>query len=454
MWSMCARALKQIFATVSFGLVLTLLLPGSIASAAPIAGVVATSPDGDADGLPDTRPDTEADPDSQPGQPEDGEQPESEAPPVPEPTDTTLGTDSATLPSSEAERAAAESDPRVLAPEPLAGPVDSQGPITDAAVSTSGSDEAAIFAAVNRARIANCVPVVTRNPALDRVARNWTSRMAKSGQFFHNPAYYQEIPAGYFIAGENIAAGQRNGALMFESWMASPGHRANILTPQHTDLGVGFVRGGNSIYPTHGTQAFASYSQREKGVFLDVRPWSKFYREINWMGTQKLSTGNRVPGCGATKVTYDPKDQVSREAMAAFLYRLDKAKYRGPAVSPFSDVKPGHKFYNQITWMHAKGLANGTKVPGKKPKFAPQEAVSREAMAAFIYRYQNATAKAPATSPFADMKRGDKFYKEIAWMHATKLSTGNAQPAGKPKYAPKDRVSREAMGAFIYRLKH
>ncbi|WP_449282919.1 S-layer homology domain-containing protein, partial [Leucobacter sp.] len=62
--------------------------------------------------------------------------------------------------------------------------------------------------------------------------------------------------------------------------------------------------------------------------------------------------------------------------------------------------------------------------------------------------------KAPKTSPFSDVKPGQKFYKEITWMYKSGLSTGVKQKSGKPKYMPKSSVTREAMAAFIYRLKH
>jgi hypothetical protein len=119
-------------------------------------------------------------------------------------------------------------------------------------------------------------------------------------------------------------------------------------------------------------------------------------------------------------------------------------------------MKPGDKFYKEIVWMYNSGLSTGiSQGAGKKPIYAPKDRVSREAMAAFIYRYKAAKYTGPATSPFADMKRGDKFYNEIAWMRAEGLSTGISQGAGKkPIYAPKDRVSREAMAAFIYRLQN
>ncbi|WP_181158504.1 CAP domain-containing protein [Leucobacter massiliensis] len=174
----------------------------------------------------------------------------------------------------------------------------------------------------------------------------------------------------------------------------------------------------------------------------------QFYRPITWMYAEGLSTGIK----SAAGVRYAPKDGVSREAMAVFLYRMEGATYRGPARSPFVDVRPGDKFYDEIAWMYAEGLSTGIKQASGKPKYAPKATVSREAMAAFIYRLEGARAGVPAVSPFADLRRGDPFYREIAWMYAEGLSTGIKQKSGKPKYAPKARVSREAMAAFLYRL--
>ena len=187
----------------------------------------------------------------------------------------------------------------------------------------------------------------------------------------------------------------------------------------------------------------------KKLPFTDMKKGDKFYKEIAWMYESKLSTGSRQPN-GSVK--YLPKQKLSREAMAAFLYRMEGSKYVGPKVSPFADVKPGDKFYNEITWMYKEKISTGTKQATGKPKFMPKSSMSREAMAAFMYRLEGSKAGAPKTSPFVDMKKGDKFYKEIVWMFDSGLSTGNKRPSGKPAYLPKDSVTREAMAAFLYRL--
>jgi LAS superfamily LD-carboxypeptidase LdcB len=180
--------------------------------------------------------------------------------------------------------------------------------------------------------------------------------------------------------------------------------------------------------------------------FIDVKPGQKFYREIEWMRTSGLSTGVRTPGGPA----YMPKDNLSREAMAAFLYRKANPKnYTPPKTSPFIDVPTTHKFYREIAWMRQKGLSTGVSTPRGR-EYRPSERLSREAMAAFLYRStkpKNFTP--PKTSPFLDLPTGHKFYREVTWM-ATGLTTGTCTPRGR-EYLPGGKLTREAMAAFMYR---
>jgi uncharacterized protein YkwD/stress response protein SCP2 len=56
--------------------------------------------------------------------------------------------------------------------------------------------------------------------------------------------------------GENIACGQRSPAQVVEGWMNSPGHRANILKPAFTHIGIGLAGGGQM--GTYWTQLFGA----------------------------------------------------------------------------------------------------------------------------------------------------------------------------------------------------
>ena len=63
-----------------------------------------------------------------------------------------------------------------------------------------------------------------------------------------------EQGAKYMASGENIAAGQATPADVMNSWMNSPGHKANILNPKFTKIGIGYAEGGS--YRTNWTQMF------------------------------------------------------------------------------------------------------------------------------------------------------------------------------------------------------
>jgi uncharacterized protein YkwD len=61
----------------------------------------------------------------------------------------------------------------------------------------------------------------------------------------------------YSAAGENIAAGYGTPANVMAGWMGSAGHRANILSTNFTEIGIGVrVSGGGSMYSDYWTQVF------------------------------------------------------------------------------------------------------------------------------------------------------------------------------------------------------
>lgn len=119
------------------------------------------------------------------------------------------------------------------------------------------------------------------------------------------------------------------------------------------------------------------------------------------------------------------------------------------AVSPATvrmpaDVQPGSRFYDDISWMYGRyittGYADGT--------FGPQAAVTREAMAAFFFRWVgDPSYRPPAVPAFSDVPKSHKFYKEISWLKSEGIATGNAGGT----FAPKRKITREAMAAFLHR---
>jgi len=82
---------------------------------------------------------------------------------------------------------------------------------------------------------------------------------------------------------------------------------------------------------------------------------------------------------------------VNRDAMAAFMYRFASSPaYNAPASSPFSDLVPQTQFYKEITWLASMNISTGWDESNGTKTFRPVQPVSRDAMAAFMYRYNTA----------------------------------------------------------------
>ena len=120
-------------------------------------------------------------------------------------------------------------------------------PTTDSSV-TSFEDE--VVRLVNVERRKNGLPELKYNWELSRVARYKSEDMRDKGYFAHNSPTYgtpfqmmKSFGISYRTAGENIAKGQASPEAVVKAWMNSSGHRANILNPSFTEIGVGYASG-------------------------------------------------------------------------------------------------------------------------------------------------------------------------------------------------------------------
>ncbi len=120
--------------------------------------------------------------------------------------------------------------------------------------------EKEVIRLVNIERKAAGLSELTYDWQLCRVARIKSEDMSKNGYFSHtSPSYgtpFQMIKSfgiSYRSAGENIARGYNSPSAVVEGWMNSKGHRANILNPAFTHIGVGYEPNGR-----YWTQMFIS----------------------------------------------------------------------------------------------------------------------------------------------------------------------------------------------------
>jgi uncharacterized YkwD family protein/spore coat assembly protein SafA len=123
----------------------------------------------------------------------------------------------------------------------------------------ASEDEVARLVNVERAK--NGLPALTINWQLSRVARYKSQDMINKNYFSHTSPTYgspfkmmESFGIRFSSAGENIAYGQRTPAEVMNSWMNSPGHRANILSPSYTQIGVGLAKTSSGV--SYWTQMF------------------------------------------------------------------------------------------------------------------------------------------------------------------------------------------------------
>ena len=148
-------------------------------------------------------------------------------------------------------------------------PPQTEGAAPEPAASTAGARatcnlagfEAEMLATVNayRAAGASCgsegsfpaAPALAWNALLTQASLAHSDDMVASNVFSHtgsdgSSAGQRATAAGYVwrSLAENIAAGQGSVATVMNSWMASPGHCANIMRASYKDIGVACVSGG------------------------------------------------------------------------------------------------------------------------------------------------------------------------------------------------------------------
>lgn len=117
---------------------------------------------------------------------------------------------------------------------------------------TVSSYEQKVIDLVNQIRVRNGLKKLTANWELSRVARYKSQDMKDKKYFSHTSPTYgspfnmiKNFGISFKTAGENIAYGYSTPEAVVNSWMNSEGHRKNILNPNYTQIGVGYVASGH-----------------------------------------------------------------------------------------------------------------------------------------------------------------------------------------------------------------
>ena len=199
-------------------------------------------------------------------------------------------------------------------------------------------------------------------------------------------------------------------------------------------------------YITFETDHFSLYSvvNKDKGMttysklpFSDVRIADWFYNDVKYVYEKGMMAGTAAD-------VFAPNATTTRAMIVTILYRLEGS----PAVtgtSAFVDVPAGQWYTDAVNWAAANQIVKGTSAT----TFAPNDSITREQMAAILYRYAqykgyDVTKKADL-SGYSDNGQVSAYAKDaLAWANAAKLINTTLAPQGN--------ATRAQVSAILHRF--
>lgn len=154
--------------------------------------------------------------------------------------------------------------------------------------------------------------------------------------------------------------------------------------------------------------------------FTDVKSDNWFYDAVKYAYAQGLMTGTSA-------TTFAPNGTMNRAMIVTVLYRLEKS----PAVtgaSKFTDVPAGQWYSDAVAWAAANKIVNGY----DETTFGPMNAVTREQMAAILFRYEQVKGLENVTleenlNRFPDQNKISAYaIPALQWAVGQKIINGNA----------------------------
>ncbi len=158
----------------------------------------------------------------------------------------------------------------------------------------------------------------------------------------------------------------------------------------------------------------------QDGSFDDIEG-SIFQAEIEWLAAAGITKGCNPPD----NTLFCPTAEVTRGQMAAFLHRALGGLLEVGEPVAFADDN-NSVFETDIEWLGASGVTKGCNPPANS-RFCPSDAVTRGQMAAFLHRALGGVLPTGSTIDFVD-DNTSVFESDIEWLAATAVTRGCNPP--------------------------
>ena len=113
-----------------------------------------------------------------------------------------------------------------------------------------------------------------------------------------------------------------------------------------------------------------------------------------------------------------------------------------PVTMPFTDVKSGDWFYEDVQYVYSKGMMVGT----KEDQFTPHATTTRGMIITILYRLEGEPTVS-GLNAFDDVAEGEWYSAAVKWAVKNEIVGGY----GNGKFGPEDVITREQMAVILYR---
>jgi hypothetical protein len=280
---------------------------------------------------------------------------------------------------------------------------------------------------INQDRTSRGLTPLASHADLVAGARKQAAAIRDAGRLFHNPNL-ASVTTGWTKLGENVGYGGTVSGL-HAAFMNSPSHRANVLDPLYTHVGLGVVVQGSTIWVAEVFMQSSTPVAAFKWPFRDIDGLS-YAKDI-----AVLADAGITSGCGNDR--FCPFGYVSRAEMASFLQRALGLKPE--TVNFFWDTSQSthRSAINAIASADiAKGCGGG--------RYCPSTTVSRGEMATFLARALNLPK---ASRDYFWDDNGSPHEASINALAQAGITTG----CGSGSFCPWGGLTRGEMASFLVR---
>lgn len=188
---------------------------------------------------------------------------------------------------------------------------------------------------------------------------------------------------------------------------------------------------------------YAKWTEKDNGEwknpFTDVKENDWFYDSVKYAYENDLMKG-------ISNTEFAPDSDVTRAMFVTVIYRMENEPQTGKCA--FTDVESGSYYENAVAWANENGIVSGI----SEECFAPNEPITREQMAAIIYRYaafKGYDITTSSSTSYTDNDNISDYAKNaVIWAAEKSVMTGNTDGS----FAPKANTTRAQVASVFMRM--